>query len=315
MKRTISGLSGTGSLDLDAETPRHGGSQSGKPLLVFSAWTPRLCVSASKIVISTILIILTAGLSFAAETAEQRGKRVVDEAIAALGGDAFLRVQDRVESGRAYSFYNGRISGLSIAAIYTRYLSHPGPPVIGRLEVEEKEAFGKEENSGFVLFTDKPEGWDVTFRGARTLDDERLASYIDNTLHNVFYMLRKRMNEPGFSYYSKGSDLYENRPVNIVDITGGDDVTVTVYFDGFTKLPTRQVHKRRNNEYHDFDTLVSAYAKYRNVGGGVQWPLDIRRERNGDKIYEMFSESVEINKGLRDELFHLPGNVKFLTGK
>jgi hypothetical protein len=280
-----------------------------------SALPPPLRVSALKSALSTILILLTASLASAAETAEQRGKRVVDEAVAALGGDAFLHVQDQVESGRAYSFYNNRLSGLSIAAIYTRYLNDPGPPVVGRLEVEEKEAFGKDENSGFVLFTAKPEGWDVTFRGARAIDDERLNNYRDTTLHDIFYMLRKRMGEPGFSYYSKGSDIFENRPVNIVEITGGDDVTVTVYFDQFTKLPTRQIHKRRNNEYHDFDTLVAAYARYRELKGGIQWPLDIRRERNGDKIYEMFSESVEINKGLRDELFHLPGNLKILTGK
>src|SRR6202789_4572648 len=189
MKRTIRGFRGKGSLHFDAETQRHRDTLSRKPLKRFLCFPRRLCVSASKIFGSTILIILAAGLAFAAETAEQRGKRVVDEAIAALGGDAFLRVQDRVESGRAYSFYNGRIPGLSIAAIYTRYLSPPGPPVIGRLEVEEKEAFGKDENSGFVLFTDKPDGWDVTFRGARPIDDERLASYADNTMHNIFYML------------------------------------------------------------------------------------------------------------------------------
>ncbi len=239
----------------------------------------------------------------------------MDEAIAALGGDAFLHVQDSVESGRVYSFDNNRLSGLTIAAIYTRYLSNPGPPAIGRLEVEEKQAFGKDENSGFTLFTAKPEGWDVTFRGARAIDEERLESYKDTTLHNIFYMLRKRMGEPGFAYYSTGSDLYESRPVNIVEITGGDDVTVTVYFDGFTKLPTRQIHKRRNKEYKDFDTLVSAFAKYHEVSGGIQWPMNVRRERNGDKIYERFSESVEVNKGLRDELFRLPGNVKILTGK
>jgi hypothetical protein len=264
------------------------------------------------VILFAALAALTATLSLAAETAQERGKRVVDEAIAALGGDAFLHVQDRMESGRAYSFYNNRLSGLSIATIYTRYLNNP-KPVTGQLEVVERESFGKDENSGFVLFTEKSEGWDVTFRGARPIDDERLANYQDNTLHNIFYMLRKRMGEPGFSFYSKGSDLYENRPVNIVDITGGDDVTVTVYFDQFTKLPTRQIHKRRNTEYHDFDTLVSAFAKYRDVGGGVRWPYDIRRERNGDKIYEMFSDSVEVNKGLKDELFHLPGNAKFLT--
>jgi hypothetical protein len=303
-------------LFLNAETRRGGGSTEFFERKMFAPrCSPARRVSAFKVIASMILVIFTASLAFAAETAEQRGRRVVDEAIAALGGDAFLHVQDRVESGRAYSFDNNRLSGLTIAAIYTRYLSDPGPRVIGRLEVEEKEAFGKDENSGFVLFTAKPEGWDVTFRGARVIDDERLESYRDNTLHNIFYMLRKRMGEPGFTYYSKGSDIFENRPVNIVEITGGDDVTVTAYFDDFTKLPTRQIHKRRNKEYKDFDTLVSAFARYHEVRGGIQWPYDIRRERNGDKIFEMFSDSVEVNKGLRDELFHLPGNVKILTGK
>jgi len=112
-----------------------------KPKTSSPRFSPPLRASALKPVIPTLLLLLLPALSFAAETAQQRGKRVVDEAIAALGGDAFMRVQDRVETGRAYSFYNGRISGLSIAAIYTRYLSNPGPPVIGRLEVEEKEAF------------------------------------------------------------------------------------------------------------------------------------------------------------------------------
>ena len=51
---------------------------------------------------------------------------------------------------------------------------------------------------------------------------------------------------------------------------------------------------------------------YRDVGGGVQWPFDIRRDRNGEKIFEMFSESVEINKGLKDDLFTLAANVKIL---
>ena len=67
------------------------------------------------------------------ETAEERGKRVVYEALQALGGDNFLHMNDRVESGRAYSFYRQQISGLSAAKIYTRYLTpEPGVPAIRR---------------------------------------------------------------------------------------------------------------------------------------------------------------------------------------
>src|SRR5262249_53268835 len=54
--------------------------------------------------------------------ADKRGKQVIDDAVAALGGAKFLAMEDRVEAGRAYSFYREQLSGLSIAKIYTRYL-------------------------------------------------------------------------------------------------------------------------------------------------------------------------------------------------
>ncbi len=260
---------------------------------------------------AAVVLALLAPLALAADTAEQKGRKVVDEAIAALGGDAFLHMQDRVESGRAYSFYNSSLSGSTVAKIDTRYLTPVGRPVPGQLQVEERQSFGVDDRYGFVLFTPAPEGWEVTFRGARPIADEDLARYKDTTLHNFFYILRERLQEPEVSFYFLGTDLVDSRPVNIVQVSCAENVPVTVYFDQFTKLPTRQMYKRRNEEYHDMDTEVTAFARYRQVGG-VQWPHDIRRDRNDRKIYEMFSDSVEINKNLGDELFHLPGNVKVL---
>ena len=64
-----------------------------------------------------------------AETSLERGQRVDRRAVAALGGESFLQMQDRVETGRAYSFYRENLSGLSLAQIYTRYLTRPEPPV------------------------------------------------------------------------------------------------------------------------------------------------------------------------------------------
>ena len=91
-----------------------------------------------------------------AETAAERGKRVVYEALQALGGDAFLHMNDRIESGRAYSFYRERVSGLSAARIYTRYLE----PVPGQVEVRERENFGLKEDSSILLT--ETGGWEIT---------------------------------------------------------------------------------------------------------------------------------------------------------
>ena len=89
--------------------------------------------------IALVAAACAAAVQLAAETNLERGKRVVDEALAALGGEKFLAMADRIESGRAYSFYRERLSGLSLAKIYTRYLTRPEPPVPGYLGVRERQ--------------------------------------------------------------------------------------------------------------------------------------------------------------------------------
>ncbi len=227
-----------------------------------------------------------------------------------MGGDAFMHVQNRVETGRAFSFYREQLEGLSVARIYTRYLEPSGAPKAGVLLEEERQGFGKEEQSGFVLFTTAA-GWEVTFRGARPLDDQRIEDHKEAALRNIFYIMRERLKEPGISYYAQPSDFYQNRPVDIVDITDDRNVTVTVYFDHFTKLPVRQSAKRRNETYHDFDTEVAEFGKY-HTNNGVQWPSDIRRSKNGSKTFELYSDTVEFNRDLKDDQFQLSPRIKIL---
>ena len=240
-----------------------------------------------------------------APAAQERGKQIVQEALAALGGDKFLAMEDRVESGRAYSFFREELSGLARAKIYTRYLNHPAA-----LRVRERQAFGKDENQ-VVLLTEK-EGYEITFRGARPMPDTALDRFRDSTRRNIFYMLRMRLKEPGLILESRGADIVSNEPVEVVEITDADNLTVTVYFHKSTKLPTRQVFHRRDPQTKEKIEEVTVFSKYRDVGGGVMWPFTIRRERNGEKIYEIFSESVAINQGLNDSLFMLPANMKIL---
>ena len=255
------------------------------------------------------LAVLVTVLAVRAETPEQRGKRVVDECLQALGGDRYLNMQTRVESGRAYSFYREKISGLSIATIYTRYDSGV-TDTAHNLSQHERDNFDKKQDYG-TLFTDK-EAWDVTYRGARPLAADRFARYKDTTLRDIFYILRVRLHEPGWIIESKGADVAENRPVEIVDLTDADDITTTVYFDQTNKVPIKQVFYRRDEVTKDRNEEVTTFTKYRDVDG-IQWPFMIERDRNGEKIYEIFSNEVRINdKKASDDLFELPSSIKLL---
>ena len=246
-----------------------------------------------------------------AETIEEKGKRIVDEALAAMGGEKFLAMQDRLEEGRAYSFYREQLSGLTRARIYTRYLVRPEPPVAGFFGVRERQAFGKDEYNS-VLFNEEGKGWDITFRGARPLPPPLLERFRDSTLHNIFYILRMRLGEPGLILESRGREIIENMAVEVVDITDADNRVTKVYFHHLTKLPVKQMFVRRDPQTKNQTEEVTRFSKYRDVGGGVMWPFTIQRERDGEAIYSMFSEAVAVNKGLTDNNFTLPGDINEL---
>jgi len=244
----------------------------------------------------------------AQESREDHGKRAVEECVKAVGGDAFLTMQDRTETGRMYGFDmgTGNLGSATYATIYTQYLA----AAPGKLAMRVRQIFGEHQDSGGVLIL-PDKAWDVSFHGARPMDDETFATYKDTATRSIFYILRERLKEPGLSFYWQRGDIFEHVPVDIVDITDDSNQTVTVYFDRNTHLPLRQSFRRHNKEFNDFDTETSAFAKYKQFGG-VTLPLETRREHNGRKTFEMFVETETINQGLSDNVFELPANLKVL---
>src|SRR5579872_6729760 len=117
-----------------------------------------------------LVFVLLAAFSAAETPSATRGKKVIDETVAALGGDKFLQMEDRVESGRAYSFYRENLSGLSIAKIYTRYLTVDPTKSAHELGQRERQSFGKNEDSAVVLREDG--GANITYRGPKPIPTE-----------------------------------------------------------------------------------------------------------------------------------------------
>lgn len=258
----------------------------------------------------TFLLSLAAAPAFS-QSKQERGKKIVDEAVAALGGKNFLEMKDRLEAGRAYSFYRERLSGLSHARIMTRYLTRPEPPRIDFFGLRERQSFGKDKEDYAILFTEK-EGYTVTYRGARPVPPDMDERFRETTRRNIFYILRQRLGEPGMIMEHDGSEIVDNMPVHAVTITDAENLSTTVYFHQSTKLPVRQQFVRRVEKTKERFDELTRFAKYRDVAGGIQWPFQITRERNGEKIYEIFSESVKINQGFDDSYFTLSTDMKML---
>src|ERR1700689_693944 len=91
----------------------------------------------------SVSLILVAPLLMTAQQPPLRGKKFVEDVVGALGGDRFLHMQNRIEGGRAYSFYNEQLSGLTIATIYTEYLDQPSARGVA---IRERQVFGKHQD-------------------------------------------------------------------------------------------------------------------------------------------------------------------------
>jgi len=265
--------------------------------------------SASAAFFLTAALLLSAA-PVRAETKEERGKRIVAEALKALGGDAFLAMKDRVEAGRAYAFGRRGLRGLARAKMYTRYGVKSKDAVEGFLLLDERQSFGGGEEDYAYLFSGG-NAYEITYLGARPVPDAALDRYRQSAYHDVFTILRLRLNEPGMLVISQGTDIFDNQPVEVVELIDSENRSVLVSFHMSTKLPLRQVFDRRDPKTRERFVEESVFGKYRDVGG-VEWPYVIQRTRNGEKIYEMYAESVQINQNLKAALFELPVGSKML---
>jgi len=250
---------------------------------------------------------LPAALALRGETMEERGKKLLDKLVEALGGSQFLNMRDRTEEGRAYSFFKEELSGLSVVRIYTQYPPQGGPGEFPA--IRERQAFGKKFDDAIIFANGAAH--EVTFRGARPLPDERLTRFIETTRRNIFYIVRQRLKEYSMIFESPGGDVIENQPVRVLNITDSDNRSVTVYLHNSTYLPVLQKFKLMDPILKERREEVTRFSKYRSING-IMWPYDVQRERDGEKIFQMFAENVQVNTGLSDKLFMLPSGIRIL---
>ena len=146
-----------------------------------------------------------------AETQQEKGKRIVLEALAALGGLKFQGMRNRVEvrAGlRLLSRTPHRPRRRPLLHQVPR--SHPqGARNPGADQSASPSARKKTRSSST---TKRRKGYILTYRGAKPMPGDRNRRYRESTIRNVLYILSSRMNEEGLEFLSKGPDVIDNNP-------------------------------------------------------------------------------------------------------
>lgn len=219
----------------------------------------------------------------------RRARSLLDQMIQALGGQAYLNIQDVRQEGRGYSFFHGQPN--SVGTLFWRFYRFPDKD---RIELT------KQRDVVYVYSGDK--GYEVTFKGTAAEDPQLLTEYLRRRAHSLDWVIRKWLQEPGIALFYEGNTVAGEKPAEQVSILNAKNDSVTLYIDSTTHLPIKKSYswrdptdKLRNIEDEVFDG-------YRLVQG-VQTPFSITRYLNGDMSNQRFLHAVSYNTGLKDALF------------
>jgi hypothetical protein len=219
----------------------------------------------------------------------QKAKVLLDQAIQALGGQAYLHIQDISQQGRTFGFHMGESEGVGVQ--FWRFSKYPDKD---RIELTKKRDWW------FVYSGNQ--GYETTYKGTSAVDPKDLVDYLRRRDFSLDHVLREWLNQPGIALFYEGSTVAAQKDTQRVTIMTAQNQAVTLYIDSKTFLPVKKSFSWRDPTDQQRNTEDEVYDNYRPVQG-IMTPFDVTRFYNGDMSNQRFMTSVEYNKGLSDPLF------------
>ncbi len=224
------------------------------------------------------------------EQSTAKARELLNAAIQALGGDAYLRVRAIPRSGRLSQFgSNGELLGF--VEIFDSAI----------LPDKRRREYSKRRNVIDVFNGD--EGWSLDKEGIEDASAAALDAFQEGLRRSMDNFLRFRFNkEEGIILRYGGSDLVDMKQVDWVEVTDRERRVMRIALDRNTRLPLRAVNFQRERESRNRIEEVDTFSNYQNIQG-VQTPFRVARDRAGRRISETVYTSVQFNTGLDDSLF------------
>jgi len=223
------------------------------------------------------------------EQSAAKAKAILQQAIAALGGPAYLNVHDVTCEGRLSQFgHSGELNGFGHFADYAQ------PPLKDRTENLPKR------NIISVFNGDK--GWELDRGGVSEATITDLATFQEDTKKDIDNILRSRIHEPGMIFRYAGLDVVDYQESDWVELVDSDNRTFRIAIARNTHLPVRKVVDTRNANTRMRNEEIEYYSNYHPING-IQTPYQITRERNGIKVYQVFFDKFAYNSNVPDSLF------------
>jgi hypothetical protein len=218
-----------------------------------------------------------------------KARGLLNQAIEALGGQAYLGIHDIEEEGRTYSFYHGRPN--SDGLLFWRFLELPDKE---RIEVT------KERDVAYLYVGNK--GWELTYKGPRSVETKDLDEYLRRRKFSLDNMLRVWIDDPGVALFYDGTALAGDVTADKITLINSKDEAVDLFLDTESHLPIKKSYKWRDPVDRQLNLEEELYDNFR-VVQGINTPYGFTRFFNGDMQTERFVTGVHYNQQLDQAMF------------
>ena len=219
----------------------------------------------------------------------RHARKLLDQMLRALGGDAYLTYQTRTEVGRTYRFYHGNPVGAGVQ--FWRTWKYPDRD---RMELTKQR--------DWIVIYKGDQAWETTFRGTTVLDKDDLKDYLLRREYSNEYVLRRWLKAPGTAFFYDGATLAEQKPAEQITIMDAQNRGVTFYIASDSHLPIKKSYTLRDPATGDRTQVDEIYDNYRLIQG-IQSPLNWTWSANGEMTRQRFLNTVTYNAPVADTQF------------
>jgi hypothetical protein len=280
----------------------------------------RLIFGAMACVILVLCLAWTCGKPATAGPAQEmlpeqsaaKAKQLLQQAIAALGGQAYLNVRDSECTGQIKDF---TVSVGSVAD-YTDFreqwlfpdknraeyhIKGEHPNILGLIMGSEDPTWVKQDGLVVTVFNGD-QGWMLNKAGVSNQPEDLIKNFSEQLKTDMNHVLRMRLREPGVEARYAGSDLIDLKEVEWIEIDDPEHHEIRLAVDKYTHLPLRWVVTTRDPETRERTEVITTYIQYLTMNG-VKAPLKLELTRNGRQVTQTFLTECKYNSNVDPQLF------------
>jgi hypothetical protein len=237
------------------------------------------------------------------QTTDQRGRALLDQMVAALGGEAWLNRTSIEMEGRTAAFFHGAPDPGVIEYHEVLRLAASGQPEADRVGfLTERGMILPGKKIDVVQIWKEGHGYEVTYKGQTDLPKEQVEEHYRRRAHSIEEVVHTWIKAPGVMIVAEGATMVERRLADKVTVLTADNDAVTLELDANTHLPLRRTFQWRDPQFKDFDEDAEEYDDYHTIQG-LPTAMTITRYHNGDMISQRFLTKVVYDAPVEPSFF------------